>query len=40
MSPLANGNVTANPSSTDGYYASGVSVQLTSAANPGYQFAN
>jgi uncharacterized protein (TIGR03437 family) len=37
-SPPAGGIVTANPASTDGYYASGSSVQLTAAANPGYQF--
>ena len=34
----AAGSVTANPPSTDGYYASGASVQLTATANLGYQF--
>jgi subtilisin family serine protease len=39
-SPGAAGIPTANPSSSDGYYASGTSVQVTATPNPGYQFAN
>ncbi len=39
-SPAGAGSMTANPTSPDGYYASGTSVQVTAAANAGYQFAN
>jgi subtilisin family serine protease len=39
-SPGTAGIPAANPSSGDGYYASGTSVQVTATANPGYQFAN
>ena len=41
-SPIGGGVVVANPNSPtgDGYYASGTSVQLTAAANGGFQFAN
>jgi len=39
-SPGAGGSVGANPSSSDGYYASGTSVQVTGTNNAGYQFAN
>ncbi len=38
--PSGGGTLAANPSSSDGYYASGASVQVTAAANPGFQFAN
>jgi len=38
--PAAGGTAAANPTSSDGYYASGTAVQVTAAANPGYQFAN
>ncbi|MBI4903636.1 MAG: hypothetical protein HY820_08375 [Acidobacteria bacterium] len=34
------GTITANPSSTDGYYNAGQSVQLTANANGGYQFSS
>src|SRR5260370_6551029 len=37
--PRAGRSVGANPSYSDGYYASGTSVQLTAANNAGYQFA-
>jgi uncharacterized protein (TIGR03437 family) len=36
--PAGSGSITASPSSTDGYYASGTSVQLTPAAASGYSF--
>jgi len=39
-SPAAGGTVTENPPSSDLYYNSGTSVQLTAAANPGYSFAS
>jgi uncharacterized repeat protein (TIGR02543 family) len=39
VSPAGAGSVTASPSSSDGYYASGTIVQLTAAAGSGYQFA-
>src|SRR5258706_14617984 len=37
-SPGSGGTVAANPSSSDGFYNSGTSVQLTATANSGYQF--
>ena len=37
-SPAAGGSVAASPSSINGFYASGASVQLTATANAGYQF--
>ena len=36
--PAVAGNYTANPSSTDGYYDQGTSVQITPVAAPGYAF--
>ncbi len=39
-SPTAGGTIAASPSSSDGYYDSGTSVQLTATANSGYAFAN
>jgi hypothetical protein len=39
-SPSGGGTLAANPTSSDGYYASGTSVQVTATANPNYQFAN
>lgn len=39
-SPQSAGTVVASPASPDGYYYSGVSVQVTAAANPGFVFAN
>ena len=39
-SPASNGSVAASPSSTDGYYSSGQSVQLTATPASGYVFAN
>ena len=40
-SPAAGGSISANPASSDGYYAAGTVVQLTAAAaNCEYQFAN
>ncbi len=39
VSPAGAGTVTANPSSS-GYYNAGASVQLTAAANTGYQFSS
>jgi hypothetical protein len=36
--PANAGTVTANPSSTDGYYNSGTSVQITATPNSGYVF--
>jgi uncharacterized protein (TIGR03437 family) len=38
--PSSGGTVTATPSSTNGYYAAGTSVQLTATSTIGYQFAN
>jgi len=38
-SPAAGGTVTENPSSSDSYYNSGTSVQLTAAPSAGYAFA-
>jgi hypothetical protein len=38
VSPSAGGTVVTNPSSTDGYYTSGASVQLTATANSSYVF--
>jgi hypothetical protein len=38
--PPASGSVAASPSSPDGFYNSGLSVQLTASANGGYYFAN
>jgi len=38
--PSAGGTVAATPSSPDGYYNSGTSVQLKATANTGYTFAN
>jgi hypothetical protein len=40
VSPSGSGSVTANPTSTSGYYNNGASVQLTATANAGFQFAN
>jgi hypothetical protein len=40
VSPSGGGTVTANPTSSTGYYNSGTSVQLTAAANSGYTFLN
>jgi len=40
VSPAGGGTITANPTSPDGYYANGVSVQVTATANTGYQFAS
>jgi sugar lactone lactonase YvrE len=40
VSPSGSGTIGANPSSTDGYYNSGTSVQLSALANPGYAFLN
>ena len=39
-SPSIGGTVSANPTSADGYYNSGASVQLTATANSGYRFSN
>ena len=39
-SPSSNGSVAASPSSTDGYYNSGQSVQLTATPAAGYVFSN
>jgi uncharacterized protein (TIGR03437 family) len=38
VSPAAGGTVTASPTSANGYYSSGTSVELTATANPGYRF--
>ena len=38
VSPAGSGSITATPASSDGYYASGTSVQLTPAAGSGYSF--
>jgi dipeptidyl aminopeptidase/acylaminoacyl peptidase len=38
VSPAATGSVTASPSSADGFYASGASVQLTATPNAGFTF--
>ncbi len=38
--PVGGGTLTANPASSDGFYASGTSVQITAASNPGFQFSN
>jgi hypothetical protein len=38
-SPTTGGNTGANPSSVDGFYDTGTSVQLTATANSGYAFA-
>jgi uncharacterized protein (TIGR03437 family) len=38
VSPTAGGTVAVSPSSVDGYYSGGSSVQLTATANPGYRF--
>src|SRR5262249_35715828 len=38
--PAGSGTISANPSSADGYYNSGTSVQLSAAANSGYAFSN
>ncbi|HEY2017153.1 MAG TPA: hypothetical protein VGH38_26790 [Bryobacteraceae bacterium] len=40
VSPTGAGTITATPSSADGFYNSGVSVQLTAAAVSPYQFSN
>ena len=37
-SPSAGGTVNANPTSADGYYASGAGVLLSAVANGGFQF--
>jgi uncharacterized protein (TIGR03437 family) len=39
-SPISGGTVTAAPSSTNGYYTAGTSVQLTASPSSGYQFSN
>lgn len=39
-SPGVGGSIGASPSSGDGYYSSGQSVQLTATPNSGYQFSN
>jgi len=39
-SPVGGGTLAANPTSADGYYTNGASVQVTGTANAGYQFAN
>jgi hypothetical protein len=38
VSPSGGGTIAASPSSTDGYYTAGTSVQLTASAGTGYQF--
>ena len=38
VAPAGSGTITASPSSSDGYYAGGTSVQLTPAAASGYSF--
>ena len=38
VAPAGSGTITASPSSTDGYYAGGTSVQLTPAGASGYSF--
>jgi uncharacterized protein (TIGR03437 family) len=38
VAPAGSGTIAATPSSTDGYYAGGTSVQLTPAAASGYSF--
>ena len=38
VTPAGSGTVTASPSSSDGYYASGTTVSLTAAAGKGYSF--
>jgi len=40
VAPAGGGTVAASPSSSDGYYNNGTSVQLTAAAGAGYNFAN
>ena len=40
VSPSGAGTVTANPAAASGYYNAGSSVQLTAAANTGYQFSS
>jgi hypothetical protein len=40
VSPSGAGSVSASPTSADGFYDSGMPVQLTASANTGYQFAN
>jgi hypothetical protein len=40
VSPSGAGTVLANPSSADGFYDSGTSVQLTASANSGFTFSN
>ena len=40
VSPSGEGGVTTNPSSSDGFYNDGVTVQLTASANNNYQFSN
>ena len=39
-SPSVGGALVANPTSADGYYASGTSVQITASPNAGYGFVN
>ena len=38
ISPSGSGNISTNPSSPDGYYDSGASVQITASANTGFTF--
>src|SRR5579872_1438667 len=38
ITPVGGGNVTSNPSSSDTFYNTGTSVQLTAAASSGYSF--
>lgn len=38
VTPAGGGTVSASPSSSSGYYPSGTAVQLSAAANPGFQF--
>lgn len=38
VNPVSSGSISANPSSADGWYDAGQSVQLTATANSGYSF--
>ena len=40
VSPLNSGSISANPSSADGYYARGTSVELTANPNSGYSLSS
>ena len=39
-SPTAGGSIVANPTSSDGYYTNGTTVQLTASPNSGYAFSS